>query len=299
MDDVSQSAGTSGQLLPETGGTPPPATSIEVKGIQHITGGKRWGKPAALFWLWAGAVWNVEYVVYGTLLVVVFGLSFAQSVLVILLGNLFYLLTGFASLQGPAAGTTTFAISRAPFGPNGNWAPSVFNWATQVGFEIEGIALIVLAGVALAAKAGVSAGAGLNAALLIGAVLIQACLPLVGHAAMLKVLRWLAFPFIALFVIMAIITAGKVNLTAVPHGAGWGSVFVALALVISAGGLGWTENGNDYSRYLPPATGQRSIVAAVALGAGIPSLLLEVLGPAVATPRGGSARPLRHLPLHP
>src|SRR5258708_29598771 len=224
MDDVSRSAGALGQLLQETGEPPPSATAIEAKGIEHITGGKRWGKPAALFWLWAGAVWNVEYVVYGTLLVVVFGLSFAQSVLVILLGNLFYLLTGFASLQGPAAGTTTFAISRAPFGPNGNRAPSVFNWATQVGFEIEGIALIVLAGVALAAKAGVSAGDGLKAALLIGAVPLHAGLPLIGHPCVLRVLRWLSFPFIALFAIMAIITASKVNLTAVPHCAGWGAV---------------------------------------------------------------------------
>jgi nucleobase:cation symporter-1, NCS1 family len=289
MDDVSQSAGTPGQAPSELGGAPPLAASIEAKGIEHITQGERWGRPSSLFWLWAGAVWNVEYVVYGTLLVVVFGLSFAQSVLVILLGNLFYLLTGFASLQGPAAGTTTFAISRASFGPNGNRVPSVFNWVTQVGFEIEGIALIVLAGVALAAKAGVSAGDGLKAALLIGAVLIQACLPLIGHAAMVRVLRWLAFPFIALFVIMAIITASKVNLTAVPHGAGWGSVMVALALVISAGGLGWTENGNDYSRYLPPASRKRNIVFAVAFGAGIPSVLLEVLGAAVATAVAGSA----------
>jgi len=289
MDDVSQSAGTPRQAPSETGGAPPLAASIEAKGIEHITQGERWGRPSNLFWLWAGAVWNVEYVVYGTLLVVVFGLSFAQSVLVILLGNLFYLLTGFASLQGPAAGTTTFAISRASFGPNGNRVPSVFNWATQVGFEIEGIALIVLAGVALAAKAGVSAGDGLKAGLLIGAVLIQACLPFIGHAAMVRVLRWLAFPFIALFVIMAIITASKVNLTAVPHGAGWGSVMVGLALVISAGGLGWTENGNDYSRYLSPTSSKRNIVFAVALGAGIPSVLLEVLGAAVATAVTGSA----------
>jgi NCS1 family nucleobase:cation symporter-1 len=283
VDDLSQSASASRPAVSELGGTPPSATSIEAKGIEHITHGERWGRPAGLFWLWAGAVWNVEYVVYGTLLVVVFGLSFAQSVLVVLVGNLFYLLTGFASLQGPAAGTTTFAISRAPFGPNGNRLPSLFNWVTQVGFETEGIALIVLAGVALAAKAGVTAGDGLKAALLIGAVLIQACLPLIGHAAMLKVLRWLAFPFIVLFVIMAIITASKVNLTAAPHGAGWGSVFVALALVISAGGLGWTENANDYSRYLPPTTPKRNIVLAVALGAGIPSIFLEILGAAVAT----------------
>ena len=33
-----------------------------------------------------------------------------------------------------------------------------------------------------------------------------------------------------------------------------GMLLVYLALVISAGGLGWSENGNDYSRYLPVLT---------------------------------------------
>ncbi len=60
-------------------------------------------------------------------------------------------------------------------------------------------------------------------------------------------------------------------------------VFIILALVISAGGLGWTENGNDYSRYLPHATNKKRIVLAVALGGAIPSALLEILGAAVAT----------------
>jgi purine-cytosine permease-like protein len=105
---------------------------------------------------------------------------------------------------------------------------------------------------------------------------------------MLKVLRWLALPFVALFVIMAIITAHKVHLSAV-HGSGWGAWFVALALVISAGGLGWTENANDYSRYLPANSSRSSIVWAVALGGGIPSMLLEILGAAVATAVAGSA----------
>ncbi len=48
MDDVSPSAGTPRTTLPETGGTPPSATSIEAKGIEHITRGERWGKPASL-----------------------------------------------------------------------------------------------------------------------------------------------------------------------------------------------------------------------------------------------------------
>lgn len=287
MDQGGVSTGV-GQSSMATATSVPSASRVEPKGIEHITGEERWGKPSGLFWMWAGAVWNVEYVVYGTLVVVVFGLSFAQAVPVIIIGNLFYLLTGFASLQGPAGGTTAFAISRASFGPNGNRVPSFFNWVTQVGFETEGIAFIVLAGIALAAKANLAAGDGLKVALIIGAVLVQACLPFIGHAAMLKVLRWLALPFVALFVIMAIITANKVHLNAV-HGAGWGAWFVSLALVISAGGLGWTENANDYSRYLPANSRKSSIVWAVALGGGIPSMLLEILGAAVATAVAGSA----------
>jgi nucleobase:cation symporter-1, NCS1 family len=264
-------------------GVEPALTHVEHRGIEHVPLTSRWGGPSSLFWMWAGAVWNVEFVVYGGLAVVVFGLSFAQAVVIILIGNLFYVLTGLASLQGPRAGTTTFAISRASFGPNGNRMPSFFNWVTQVGFEIEGIALIVLAAIALTAKAGFSAGVAAKVIFIILAVAIQAVLPLLGHAAVLRVLKWLSGPFVVLFVVMAILTTSKVKLHAVPHGAGWGSLFVFLALVISAGGLGWTENANDYSRYLPPDANSRGIVAAVALGGAIPSALLEILGAAVAT----------------
>jgi nucleobase:cation symporter-1, NCS1 family len=267
-----------------SGGGQPSATTIEQRGIEHIQQGERWGKPSNLFWMWAGAVWNVEFVVYGALAVVVFGLNFAQAVVVILIGNLFYLLTGLASVQGPEAGTTVFAISRAPFGPRGNKMPSFFNWVTQVGFEIEGIALIVFAAILLTSRS--HQGTGTTAEKIIFVVLavaIQAVLPLLGHAAVLKVLRLLAIPFVVLFAVMAGLTVSKVNLHVPAHGASWGALTIFLALVISAGGLGWTENGNDYSRYLPRNADKKRIVLAVALGGAIPSALLEILGAAVAT----------------
>ncbi|HEX6857501.1 MAG TPA: cytosine permease [Streptosporangiaceae bacterium] len=244
--------------------------------------GARWGRPASLFGLWAGAVANVEYLLYGCLAVLLFGLSFGQAVAIICVGNLSYLLTGLASLQGPQAGTTTFTVSRAPFGPRGNKVPTLFNWATQVGFEVEGLSLIVFAGLALAARGGLGATGSVKIIAVLAAVAIQAVLPVLGHAAVLKVLRVLAVPFAVLFVIMAVITVPKAHLAA-GHGAGWGAMTVFLALVIAGGGLGWTENANDYSRYLPAGTSPRRIVAAVALGAAIPSALLEILGAAVAT----------------
>ena len=286
MGQDAHRAGSATQAVTDSAAGPATAGSmgIERRGIQTVRADERWGTPSALFWMWSGAIWNVEYVVYGTLLVAIFGLSFAQAVPIIVIGNLAsYFLSGLTSLQGPQAGTTAFTISRASFGPSGNRVPSFFNWLTQVGYETEGIALVVLAGLALATKAHVAGSTGLKIGLLIGAVLIQALLPFVGHTAMLKVLKWLAFPFVVLFAIMAIITASKVNLHVTLHGAGWGGLMVALALVISAGGLGWTENANDYSRYLPRNTSKSGIILAVALGGAIPSILLEVLGAAVAT----------------
>jgi nucleobase:cation symporter-1, NCS1 family len=265
------------------GDAQPSVTTIERRGIEHIPHGDRWGRPSGLFWMWAGAVWNVEFVYYGAIAVVFLGLSFAQAVIIIVLGNLSYGLTGLASLQGPQAGTTTFAISRAAFGPRGNKLPSFFNWVTQVGFEIEGIAFIVFAAIVLTAKAGFTAGTAAKIIFIILAVAIQAVLPTLGHAAVLKVLRWLAIPFVVLFAVMGVLTASKANLHAVAHGAGWGMLLVFLALVISAGGLGWTENGNDYSRYLPANSDRKAIVLAVAFGAAIPSALLEILGAAVGT----------------
>jgi len=265
------------------GGAAPSLMRIEQRGIEHIPQGDRWGRPSSLFWMWAGAVWNVEFVVYGALAVVVFGLSFFQAVIVILIGNLSYLLTGLASLQGPQAGSTTFAISRAPFGPNGNRLPSFFNWITQVGFEIEGIALIVFAAILLTTKTHHMAGTPAKIVFILVAVAIQAVLPWLGHAAVLKVLRLLAIPFVVLFAIMAALTASKVNLHVPAHGASWGALTIFLALVISAGGLGWTENANDYSRYLPRDAGNKRVVLAVALGGAIPSALLEILGAAIAT----------------
>jgi len=269
----------------------PPVTTIEQRGIEYVPHPERWGKPGNLFWMWAGAVWNVEYVVYGALAIVVFRLSFVQAVVVILIGNVFYLLTGLASVQGPQAGTTAFGVSRAPFGPNGNRLPSFFNWVTQVGFEIEGIALIVFAAILLVSKAGFSAGTAAKVVFIVLAVAIQAVLPLLGHAAVLKVLRWLAIPFVVLFAVMAALTTSKVNLHVPAHSANWGALSVFLALVISAGGLGWSENANDYSRYLPSGTSKKQIVLAVALGGAIPSVLLETLGAAIATGVPGATTP--------
>jgi NCS1 nucleoside transporter family len=255
------------------------AFKVEQRGIDLVPEDERPMRPSGLFWLWAGAIWNVEFLVYGAL-IVSFGLSFAQAVVAILIGNVFYILLGLASLQGPETGTTAFMVSRAPFGRNGNRAVSFFNWLTQVGFEVEGIVLIVLVVEAMFSRGGIHSGTGLKVLFIVLAVAVQFIVPFLGHATITTVLRYLSFVFIILFAVMACLVIPHVNLGHFHQHASWEVWTTAVVLLVSAGGLGWTENGNDYSRYLPRRTPKGQTFWAATLGGAIPSILLELLGAA-------------------
>ena len=274
------------------------AFHVERHGIDHVPEGERWARPASLIGLWSGAIVNFEILVYGAVLMS-FGVTFLQAVVIIVVGNLSYLLLGLTSLQGPQAGTTTFVINRAAYGPNGGRLIALFNWLTQVGFEAEGIFIIVLIGEALALKAGIHAGTGLKVFFILGAAAIQLVLPLLGHATIVKTLRVLLVPFVVLFVIMAVLTVNKVHVGSFSHGGASWQVFLAgLAFIIVTSGLGWTENGNDYSRYLPPDASKAKIVSYVTAATAIPSILLMILGAAVATyvPNAGANSGVTNFP---
>jgi NCS1 nucleoside transporter family len=250
---------------------------LEQRGIDLIPETDRKMRPWGLFWLWSGAVWNVEFLFYGAL-IVSFGLSFWQAVAAILVGNLVYVFLGFASLPGPETGTTAFMVSRAPFGRNGNRAPSVFNWITQVGFEVLGLVLVVLVVDAMLDKVGIAHGTAVQVLVIIAAVIVQFIVPFLGHATIKTVLRYLSFVFIAIFVIMAILVLPNVHWGSLHQSTSWWLWTTALVLIVSTGGLGWTENAADYSRYLPKNTSKAKTFWAATLGAAIPSILLELLG---------------------
>ena len=172
-------------------------------------------------------------------------------------------------------------VSRAPFGRNGNRAPSLFNWITQVGFEIEGIVLIVLVVEAMFRREGTIVDTGAKVAVIILAVAVQFIVPFLGHATIIKVLRYLSFVFIVVFAVMAMprhpARPPEHASTSTPS---WWLWTTALVLIVSAGGLGWTENAADYSRYLPRDTPKVKTFWAATLGGAIPSILLELLGAA-------------------
>jgi nucleobase:cation symporter-1, NCS1 family len=254
------------------------AFKIEQRGIDLIPDDERKMKPSGLFWLWSGAVFNVEYFYYGTL-IMFFGLSVPQALAVILIGNVSYVFLGFASLQGPKTGTTAFMVSRAPFGQNGNRLVALFNWVTQVGFEIEGIFFVVATVILLFSLHGSKLDTAAKIVVIILAALLQMVMPLLGHATISKILRYLAYVFIVFFAVLAGFTFNRLHLSTFHEKPVSLAVWTtALVLMVSANGLGWVANGNDYSRYLPRGTSSSRIFWSSTLGAAIPSLILELLG---------------------
>ncbi|MGC8627959.1 MAG: purine-cytosine permease family protein [Acidimicrobiales bacterium] len=253
------------------------AFRLEQRGIELIPESERPMRPSGLFWMWAGAIWNVEFLVYGALLVS-FGFSFWQAVAAVLIGNIVYVFLGLASIPGPETGTTAFMVSRAPFGRNGNRVPSLFNWVTQLGFEIEGIVLVVLVVETMFSHEGASLGTAGKAGVIVAAVLVQFIMPFLGHATITKVLRYLSFVFIVVFAVMAALVIPHAHPSHLHQHTSWLYWTTGLVLIVSAGGLGWTENAADYSRYLPRSTPKSTTFWAATLGGAIPSVLLELLG---------------------
>jgi nucleobase:cation symporter-1, NCS1 family len=271
------------------------ALAVERRGIHYIPVADRYARPRDLFWMWMGGLFNVETLVTGALLIAI-GLSLPQALVVIVIGNISYLLVGAASLQGPRAGTATFAISRAAYGPNGSRGVSFLNWLTMLGYETLGLSLLVLAGLALFAKAGVQTSTGLKILCILLAAAIQFVLPLLGHAAILRALKYLTYPFVALFVIMAVLTAQRVHPSQLhQHGSG-ATLALGFALVFASAGLGWANQANDYSRYLPPDTSQRSIMGWVSAGSWIPGTALMIIGAAAASGDASASDPIAGLP---
>ena len=254
------------------------AFKIETRGIDFIPETERWATPRNIGAMWAGSAINVEYFVYGALLMG-FGFSFWTAVSIIVIGNLSFLLLGVASLQGQEAGTTAFTASRAAFRTRGSRIVSFFNWITQLGFETEGLILIVGAAIVLSQYAGFHPNSTVKVLFIIIATAIQAIMPYLGHATMVKVLRTLIIPFAVIFVIFVIFEAKHAHPSSVfVFAHGWEPYSAGLAFTIALSGLGWTECGNDYTRYLPRESKKGAVIGWIFVGTALPEIVMMIMG---------------------
>src|SRR5207249_4482497 len=102
--------------------------TVEPGGVEYIALKERHGKPIDLFWTWLSPNLEFATVFVGVLGVAVFGLSFWETALAILIGSALGSLTHWVlSSWGPKFGVPMMVESRGAFGFLGNILPAGLN----------------------------------------------------------------------------------------------------------------------------------------------------------------------------
>jgi NCS1 family nucleobase:cation symporter-1 len=262
------------------------AGRVETHGIDYIPETERHGRARELFAVWAAP--NVGYlalVVGGTLILM--GLSLWQALAVIVVGNLFSVLTGIAAASGPASGTPSEVITRAMFGIRGNRVNIlVTSWFISVCYLALNWAAASYTAFRLAERFGIEVNLAVKILLILAIAAITLAVSVYGHATIVRLYQPLALVLTAVFVVMAVFVLGRANWGYQPaeplHGVGlWAAVAAGLAIVASAP-LSYT-NSADFARYLPSNTSAVAVAGWTTLGAFVPSVLTTGLGALAAT----------------
>lgn len=262
------------------------AGRVESHGIDYIPEAERHGRARELFAVWAAP--NVGYlalVVGGTL--VLMGLSLWQALAVIVVGNLFSVLTGIVAASGPASGTPSEVITRAMFGVRGNRVNIlVTSWFISVCYLALNWAAASYTAFRLAERFGIEVNLAVKIVLILAIAGITLAVSVYGHATIVRLYQPLALVLTAVFVVMAAFVLGRADWGYQPaeplHGIGlWAVVAAGLAIVASAP-LSYT-NSADFARYLPSATSPVAVAGWTTLGAFVPSVLTTGLGALAAT----------------
>jgi NCS1 family nucleobase:cation symporter-1 len=264
--------------------------SIEQHGIDPIPSKDRHGSAFELFKLWVGA--NVNYVVIVTgAFALSVGVTFTQSILAILVGNLIgCLMVGLTSIQGPRTGTSGMMTSRVCFGQLGSVLPKIVNVVSALSwFSINSIVatqalqeLFNLAGYTAHSAVWVALGLVLAAEIIVAVY---------GHATIIAAEGLIAVVLAALFFGLAYFVVPQVPSQALlsfnSHTGSFSAWLVALGIIVSYP-IGWTNFASDYSRYFPPTMSWKKIAISAGLGQFISLTLCEIIGVVFAIAVGGN-----------
>ncbi|MDQ6873814.1 MAG: cytosine permease [Actinomycetota bacterium] len=249
--------------------------AVEPGGAEFIPLAERHGRPLQLFWTWMSPNLEFATIFVGVLAVAVFGLSFWQAVLAIVLGSALGSLThGLLSGRGPFYGVPQMVLSRISFGYFGNILPAGLNAVT--------------ASMGWFAVNSVSGALALNtlthlpkALCLLVVVAIQIAIAFFGHN-LVHVFERYAFPVLAVvFVFASAIILSKSH----PGAAGKpipGGFLITVAATFGYA-AGWNPYATDYTRYFRPDTDRRATALWAGLGVFVSCVVLEVVGAASVT----------------
>ncbi|WP_295034365.1 cytosine permease [uncultured Microbacterium sp.] len=257
------------------------ATRVETHGIDYIPNAERHGRARDLFAVWAAPNVNFLAVVIGVTLVLL-GLNLWQALLVIVIGNLFSVITGIVAGSGPAAGTPSEIITRAMYGITGNrFNVAIAGWLISVCYLAINWAAATTVAVGLLGRLGVASNGWTIA---ISAIVIAAATMVIsvyGHGLIMRLYQPLAILLAVIFAGMAVFVVGGAQWNYAPahplHGLDLVAMMAAGIALVASGPLSYT-NSADFARYLPAATRVRDVALWTTLGMVIPGVLATFVG---------------------
>src|SRR3989440_2182795 len=262
--------------------------TVEPGGVEYIALKERHGKPIDLFWTWLSPNLEFATVYVGVLGVAVFGLSFWQTAVAIVLGSALGSLTHFIlSSWGPKFGVPMMVEGRGAFGFLGMLLPAGLNAFTgTIGWFIVNSVSGAFALQALGALINLNLPFAI-AFLII--VVAQVAIATLGHNFIHVFERW-SLPLLGIvFALATIFIFSKANLglpaKPIPVVGEFGG-FMLLFTATFGYAAGWNPYAADYTRYLPPTINRTMVGFLAAMGVFVSCGGIELAGAALATVSG-------------
>jgi purine-cytosine permease-like protein len=217
----------------------------------------------------------------------VMGLNLWQALAVIVIGNVFSIITGIVAGSGPAAGTPSEVITRAMYGITGNrFNVATAGWLISVCYLAINWAAATTVAVGLLGRIGVPSNGWTIA---ISAVVIAAATMVIsvyGHGLIMRLYQPLAIVLAIIFAGMGIFVVGGAHWNAAPahplSGVELAAMMAAGVALVASAPLSYT-NSADFSRYLPSGTRVRDVALWTTLGLVIPGILATFVGSLAAS----------------
>ena len=241
------------------------------------------------FWIWAGA--NIAPInwVLGALGVVL-GLSLADVILVLVLGNLIGMAAfGFFVLMGQRTGVSQMVLSRSAFGRRGAYLPTAFQFVIATGWCAINTWIVLELVTSLFDKIGIGGGRGLKIVTVLVIMALQVLIAAYGFRAIATFEKYTVPVTLVVLAFMTVVAWTKVDVDWGYAGAGLAGTerLSAMSTIMTAIGIGWGISwfayASDYSRFVPRSMPAKRLFAASVLGQFIPVVWLGVLGATLAT----------------
>ena len=258
--------------------------TVEPGGVEYIALKERHGKPMDLFFTWLSPNLEFATVFVGVLGVAVFGLSFWETALAILIGSALGSATHWIlSSWGPKFGVPMMVESRGAFGFLGNILPAGLNAFTgSIGWFIVNSVSGAFALLAL-----VNLGPTWFWLGFLVIVVAQVLVATFGHN-FIHLFERFALPLLGIVFLAAtvvIFTHANLGAAAAPGINHFGS-FTLLLTATFGYAAGWNPYAADYTRYLPPTTNRQAVGLWAAAGVFVSCVVIELAGAALATVAG-------------